>query len=762
MSFIKKIQAEKKSIFLNWFFAYLIVVLIVFIMITVVVYKFVLENVKEEIEASNLKLVEYAVESVDARLKEFDVYSHSIMSDGKFSRRNITMSAYDAYECVMEMKKYKAVNNFMHDVGVFYLDSPKKIFCESGIYDLDVFLSGIYKLKGYSESDFLNDVKSIKMPIMKSFENKNSGSVINGDGMLFYLYPIKDNTSKTTGCVIFIISDESFYQLIKGAVVNGECRFAVWSKSGNRIFDTANMPDMKYDLPNVEPKQPENGIAYTKINKKRLSVCQKTSDYNGWRYSLWMERSEFLNRMIVMRNVFLVSELFIFIMVLILLWYFTYRNYRPVKKLVSILPGYKNGNELSYAINTMIRLFDEREQYEKKLSHSVQVERQLLLCRLLLAEDEEPVREKLLEKNVVFSHLYNIVYIFSLYGYAIDENITFAFINVIEEYAEEYGHGYGVKLLENNTIALILNTDCSSLSEAGTLADKATSLFKTEFNIDVLYGISNPADKNVNLNTAYNQAKNVLLNRLSFGNVPTDLLDSLKKMKDSDYLYFIDSEQNIVEAIKNADIEATRQIIDGVLQSLRKMSAKPQQITDIYGGILISIVKLLSDMNFKQMMYKIIELFSLRNDIGITELNETIKEYAEEICEEFRQRKETANSDMVNELIEYIGEHYSENTISLKQFETVFKKNGSYLSRYFKEKTGIPLMKYIDNVRHEKVKQLLCETELKLSEIAEQVGYIEANNMIRKFKKREGLTPNQYRRLMNKTLGGNEDDGQEL
>lgn len=111
----------------------MIVVLVIFIMIPAVVYRFVLENVKKEIEASNLMLVEHAAESVDARLKELDVYSHRMTSDSKFSKRNLGKSAYDNYECVPEMKKYKAINNFMDDVGVFYSDIPEKIFCESGI-----------------------------------------------------------------------------------------------------------------------------------------------------------------------------------------------------------------------------------------------------------------------------------------------------------------------------------------------------------------------------------------------------------------------------------------------------------------------------------------------------------------------------------------------------------------------------------------------------------------------------------------------------
>ena len=43
------------------------------------------------------------------------------------------------------------------------------------------------------------------------------------------------------------------------------------------------------------------------------------------------------------------------------------------------------------------------------------------------------------------------------------------------------------------------------------------------------------------------------------------------------------------------------------------------------------------------------------------------------------------------------------------------------------------------------MKQLLEETELPVSEIAQRAGYYHTSNFIRMFKKDTGLTPNEYR-----------------
>lgn len=58
---------------------------------------------------------------------------------------------------------------------------------------------------------------------------------------------------------------------------------------------------------------------------------------------------------------------------------------------------------------------------------------------------------------------------------------------------------------------------------------------------------------------------------------------------------------------------------------------------------------------------------------------------------------------------------------------------------------GSPLMQYVDGIRMTKAKQLLLGTDLKIKDIVEQVGLTDPNNFFRKFKKREGVTPLEYR-----------------
>lgn len=68
-----------------------------------------------------------------------------------------------------------------------------------------------------------------------------------------------------------------------------------------------------------------------------------------------------------------------------------------------------------------------------------------------------------------------------------------------------------------------------------------------------------------------------------------------------------------------------------------------------------------------------------------------------------------------------------------------------YFSTIFKEATGKTLLEYITDVRMEKACSLLKDTNMKIHEIAKQVGYESPAYFGSAFLKRYSLTPNQYR-----------------
>lgn len=73
-------------------------------------------------------------------------------------------------------------------------------------------------------------------------------------------------------------------------------------------------------------------------------------------------------------------------------------------------------------------------------------------------------------------------------------------------------------------------------------------------------------------------------------------------------------------------------------------------------------------------------------------------------------------------------------------------RNPAYLSRLFRKETGLSLSDYIVQLKIERAKHMLKETNDKISNIAEGLGYVHFSYFAKLFKKGAGLTPQEYRK----------------
>ncbi len=72
----------------------------------------------------------------------------------------------------------------------------------------------------------------------------------------------------------------------------------------------------------------------------------------------------------------------------------------------------------------------------------------------------------------------------------------------------------------------------------------------------------------------------------------------------------------------------------------------------------------------------------------------------------------------------------------------------SAYTKKFRETTGLSPLDYCINLRIERARRLLIETDASISGIAFQTGFCDSNYLIKLFRRRHGITPARYRRLI--------------
>lgn len=84
--------------------------------------------------------------------------------------------------------------------------------------------------------------------------------------------------------------------------------------------------------------------------------------------------------------------------------------------------------------------------------------------------------------------------------------------------------------------------------------------------------------------------------------------------------------------------------------------------------------------------------------------------------------------------------------ITLKDTAECVHMNPSYLSQLFKQQLNKKFVDYITELRIEESKRLLLNTSLRMSEIAERVGYSDLAYFSNNFKRITGCSPSEFRK----------------
>lgn len=100
--------------------------------------------------------------------------------------------------------------------------------------------------------------------------------------------------------------------------------------------------------------------------------------------------------------------------------------------------------------------------------------------------------------------------------------------------------------------------------------------------------------------------------------------------------------------------------------------------------------------------------------------------------------------ELIDQIQFYIQRNYQKN-ITQEFIASLFYLNRSYLSQLFKKQTGQKFVDYLNDIRMNKAKELLIHSDRKMYQIAKNVGYDNTKYFFRIFKKKIGLSPEQYR-----------------
>lgn len=187
---------------------------------------------------------------------------------------------------------------------------------------------------------------------------------------------------------------------------------------------------------------------------------------------------------------------------------------------------------------------------------------------------------------------------------------------------------------------------------------------------------------------------------------------------------------------------------EGLQHMLRHHYPDPAMLLDDVRNTMLhlhqGIQPIVSEEADGRLMRAIHQTFQLAVCTNLSQLKKHWIELLQYMADEVQKQKDNKNTIVMERCLQYIQEHYGED-LALDELAQRFYFNPSYFSTLFKKYTGKHFTAYLTDLRLGKARQILLESDRKVYEVAQEVGYRDVKYFNKIFKKHFGLTPNECR-----------------
>ena len=195
-------------------------------------------------------------------------------------------------------------------------------------------------------------------------------------------------------------------------------------------------------------------------------------------------------------------------------------------------------------------------------------------------------------------------------------------------------------------------------------------------------------------------------------------------------------------AIRNQDKTAADAVVKDICNRLNGEKASLYAFRILYNDIMHTL--LAEWKGDKTEFDDFYNVFTLSQCLNIQDFYELLNDACRMIIDN-REGIGIQNSDIVQRAVSYMQEHFSDPGLTMNALAEYLQVSAVTLSVEFRNELDIRPSDYLANLRMEKARELLRDTNMLIGDITLAVGYEDAHVFRRRFKQYTGMTPGQYR-----------------
>ena len=590
-------------------------------------------------------------------------------------------------------------------------------------------------------------------------KTKQNGNV--EDRILFVQSLVTDSGVK--GNLIFPIRSEGIKNLMRDAYISQDGWAYLLDETNEEIILTVPAADGSFEK--VPSSVLENGqeIQEIELNGKTVEVIRVDSDHLGMTYISVLPKEYItlqINRDQQKLILLMTAVLFVGIGSILLV---SWKRGRRIDGILQMLfsMGVEDkeslkGDEMEYISNSLKQLIDNNTDLQESIIRQKPVTRSLLLERLL--HGGEGVSLQSLEDYGINLKGKRMLVIAFLVGRGDSADVelyakeTVVYKQVLQQSLDSLlaGDKYMCDTDMDSSVVICTMEGGFQPANAGfqKKLEKITETFWEEFGVKVRIAVSTICRELTEISKAYDQ----VCEMLTFGDSSGKTLVFYEDYQDSKEFYYfpVTLEERLVNAVRTGNAESMHAQLSEVYQvNVLSRNISPSMMHFLVNDLQCAVFKALHSLNDRveieeEEIYRQLEQLNRENDILLrfNHINSMFKY----ICDMVKAVNKESSSRQMEEIEQYICDHYMDSDMGLTKISDDFGYASTYFSKLFKELFGENFATYLEKMRIEKVCELL-KKGYTMEKIAEQTGYNSVYVMRTAFKRIKGMTPNEFRKL---------------
>ncbi|RCW51681.1 helix-turn-helix domain-containing protein [Paenibacillus prosopidis] len=488
-------------------------------------------------------------------------------------------------------------------------------------------------------------------------------------------------------------------------------------------------------------KDKESGYVVADFEGKKSLISFTSPDSLEWQYVRITPYKKVTEAVNSIRNMTILIAVGILIVGLFISWLLSRMLYRPIHQIVD-------------KMNTL-----ESEKRNSSYTIKQNILRSLIQGAKSLQTDAQ--LQKLSQNGITFDFhsSYRVIMLKIDHFAELKETrgddlhvYKFAIMNIAGEIGQKYYQVETVEMDDDNVVMLMNRLDPSEQQDDVLLRTvlqqiQQSTLEYLKIGISITY--SPEASHPQQLSTLYKLAKEAAMHRLFYGAGCLIDAQDIMSLKSKEYVFPVDKERKLSDALMTSKTEEAKKLFAEIVQEtagypIHVVQLAISHLTMTVNSILFTIQK---NNNLDVEASLGIHIPTPDKFETIDELNDMFFSLFDDIQSKLSVKRTTKQGELIRKINDLINKEYANPNFSLNWIAENLDMSSIYLSRVYKQQTLTAIVDVINNVRLERAKEHLEQTDWSIIDIAVKCGYTSSSYFHRMFKKNFGVTPTDYRKV---------------